>query len=265
MIKFFFYNPPLIIKCKIQPASVSSEWTASRFLLKQWALETSYRINWRFWHGCRHVTARALVSTKSRKSSKAEKTVGPLTAEQEGEDLWINSLCRKDWNSLVKTNRARAAELLEAPPQQFLSWGKSMATAIKTLSLFLFLQVWSFSLLLLWSLHSILNTGRGQSESYFIVLCVTIRLSSFPALEYCWSADWSRVLKRSEKHDSLQSICQRKLSLPLWYHKAPQSSSPSELPHVRENCFLFTTSYFCGQYFFRRKCHLQKSLCERQM
>lgn len=138
-----------------------------------------------------------------------------------------------------------------------------MATVIKILCLFL--QVWSFSWMLLLFLHSILNTGRGQFKSYFIVLFVIVHLSSFPALEHCWSTDWSRILKKSEIHKSLQSICQRKVSLPLWCHKGPQSSSPLEVSHGRENCFLFITSYFCRQYFFRQKYHLQKTTRDRQI
>lgn len=98
---------------------------------------------------------------------------------------------------------------------------KNTATATKILSLFLFLQVRSFSWMFLWSLHSILNTGRRQSESYFIVLCFIIHLRTLPALEHCWSTDWSRILKRSEKYDSLQSICQRKVTASV----VPQGTS----------------------------------------
>lgn len=126
-----------------------------------------------------------------------------------------------------------------------------MVTATRILSLFLFLQVGFFSLPFPWSLHRFFNACRGQFESYFLVLCVVIRLVSLPALKHCRSTDWSRILRRSEKQDSLQSKApaRKKLLWPLWYHKAPRSSSPAELPRIRENCFPFIIIF--GQYCFR--------------
>lgn len=69
-----------------------------------------------------------------------------------------------------------------------------MAMAIRILSLLLFLQVVFFPWLFLWSLHSFLNTWRGQFDYYFIVVWVIIRLLSFPALKHCRRTDWSRIL-----------------------------------------------------------------------
>lgn len=130
--------------------------------------------------------------------------IRPLMGKPEGQDLSTESLPKKTWNTLGRMNQARAANPAEAPPQQFLSWEK-YSYSHKILSLLLFLQAWPLPWLLLWSLHSVLNTGRRKFESDFIILCVTIHLSSFPALKHCWSTDWSRILKRSEKQDSLQS------------------------------------------------------------
>lgn len=171
------------------------------------------------------------------------------TAPQQltGGELFVNtSLPMKDTQSGQKI-WDRAAE---APPHHFeLRKRKNMAMAIRILSLLLFLQVVFFPWLFLWSLQSFLNTWRGQFDYYFIVVWVIIRLLSFPALKHCRRTDWSRILKRSEKHNSLQSICQRKSSLPLWYHKAPQCSLPSQLPRLRETCFVSITAF--RQYFFR--------------
>lgn len=44
-------------------------------------------------------------------------TIGPWMAKPEGQDLWTESLPKKNWNSLGRINQARAADTVEAPPQ----------------------------------------------------------------------------------------------------------------------------------------------------
>lgn len=84
--------------------------------------------------------------------------------------------------------------------------------AVRILSLLLFLQVVFFPWLFLWSLHSFLNTWRGQFDHYFIVICVIIRLLSFPALKHCRRTDWSRILRDQKKKKNQKEIIHCKAS-----------------------------------------------------
>lgn len=134
-----------------------------------------------------------------------------------------------------------------------------MATAAKILSLFLFLQAWSLPWLLLWSLQAFLTLAEGSlrvtsSSSVSSSTWTAFRRSSTAGVQ-TGVGSW-----RDQKNTvHCKAICQRKLSLPLYYHKTAQPSFPSE------NCFSFITSYFCRHYFCGQKCRLQRSVCERQM
>lgn len=185
--------------------SAGSAWIAWHCLSNLCVLETNYRINTRFWHDYRHSWV------QSQENLHRQWRCSSPTANRRG-TICEYFPCPWKTTSLVRKNWDRATE---APPHHFeLRKRKNTAMAVRILSLLLFLQVVFFPWLFLWSLHSFLNTRRGQFDHYFVVICVIIRLLSFPALKHCRRTDRSRILKRSERHHSLQSICQRKLSLP---------------------------------------------------
>lgn len=139
------------------------------------------------------------MSAKAKTIFKGREDCSSPLAEQEGNDLWTRSLPVRGWNSQVRQSE---------PGHKFhltSVWVEEEEKATRILSLFLFLQIGFFSLPFPWSLHRFFNACRGQFESYFLVLCVIIPLVSLPALKHCRSTDWSRILRRSEKQDSLQS------------------------------------------------------------